>query len=124
MFSLATDFKNYSEFTPHQRHERELDTMLKQLVAYVGRDAFLEGARRYFKRNAYGNTKLGDLLSVLEETSGRDMASWSRAWLQTAGVNSLTPQVLLDPEGRIDELAVVRFRGGLVQSIRYGRTPE
>ncbi|MFD0069976.1 M1 family aminopeptidase, partial [Streptomyces sp. NPDC127574] len=43
-------------------------SVLKQLVAYVGQDAFLEGARRYFKRNAYGNTRLGDLLSVLEET--------------------------------------------------------
>jgi aminopeptidase N len=83
-------------------------SVLKQLVAYVGQDAFLEGARRYFKRNAYGNTRLGDLLSVLEETSGRDMSAWSRAWLQTAGVNSLTPQVLLDAEGRIDELAVVQ----------------
>ncbi|WP_320784436.1 aminopeptidase N [Streptomyces sp. CRN 30] len=83
-------------------------SVLKQLVAYVGRDAFLEGARRYFKRHAYGNTRLGDLLSVLEETSGRDMAAWSRSWLQTAGVNSLTPQVLLDAEGRIDELAIVQ----------------
>ncbi|MPY63317.1 aminopeptidase N [Streptomyces spongiae] len=83
-------------------------SVLKQLVAYVGRDAFLEGARRYFKRNAYGNTRLGDLLSVLEETSGRDMATWSRAWLQTAGVNSLTPQVLLDGEGRVGELAIVQ----------------
>ncbi|MGW1746467.1 aminopeptidase N [Streptomyces sp. NPDC002092] len=83
-------------------------SVLKQLVAYVGQDAFLEGARRYFKRNAYGNTRLGDLLSVLEETSGRDMASWARKWLQTAGVNSLTPQVLLDAEGRVDELAVLQ----------------
>ncbi|WP_128376673.1 aminopeptidase N [Streptomyces cavernae] len=83
-------------------------SVLKQLVAYVGRDAFLEGARRYFKRHAYGNTELGDLLSVLEETSGRDLAAWSRAWLQTAGVNSLTPQVLLDAEGRVDELAVLQ----------------
>ncbi|MFF8099183.1 aminopeptidase N [Streptomyces sp. NPDC016640] len=83
-------------------------SVLKQLVAYVGQDAFLEGARRYFKRHAYGNTRLGDLLSVLEETSGRDMAAWSRAWLQTAGVNSLTPQVLLDTEGRIEELAVLQ----------------
>ncbi|MEU9972716.1 aminopeptidase N [Streptomyces sp. NPDC051014] len=83
-------------------------SVLKQLVAYVGQDAFLEGARRYFKRNAYGNTRLGDLLSVLEETSGRDMGAWSRKWLQTAGVNSLTPQVLLAADGRIDELAVVQ----------------
>ncbi|MCL8014806.1 aminopeptidase N [Streptomyces sp. AS02] len=83
-------------------------SVLKQLVAYVGQDAFLEGARRYFKRHAYGNTRLGDLLSVLEETSGRDMGAWARSWLQTAGVNSLTPQVLLDGEGRVSELAVLQ----------------
>ncbi|MGW0130169.1 aminopeptidase N [Streptomyces sp. NPDC003299] len=88
-------------------------SVLKQLVAYVGQDAFLEGARRYFKRHAYGNTRLGDLLAVLEETSGRDMGAWARSWLQTAGVNTLTPQVLLDTEGgRIAELAVVQEAAG------------
>ncbi|MFD5475467.1 aminopeptidase N [Streptomyces sp. NPDC127105] len=83
-------------------------SVLKQLVAYVGQDAFLEGARRYFKRHAYGNTRLGDLLAVLEETSGRDMGAWARSWLQTAGVNSLTPQVVLGADGRIEELAVIQ----------------
>ncbi|MEV5201088.1 aminopeptidase N [Streptomyces sp. NPDC053720] len=83
-------------------------SVLKQLVAYVGREAFLEGARRYFKKHAYGNTQLGDLLSVLTETSGRDMAAWSRSWLQTAGVNSLTPVVTYDAAGRITELAVLQ----------------
>ncbi|MGW0787375.1 aminopeptidase N [Streptomyces sp. NPDC002911] len=83
-------------------------SVLKQLVAYVGRDAFLEGARRYFKQHAYGNTRLGDLLSVLAETSGRDMTAWSRAWLQTAGVNVLTPVVAYDGEGRIAELSVAQ----------------
>ncbi|MEU1487340.1 aminopeptidase N [Streptomyces sp. NPDC005752] len=83
-------------------------SVLKQLVAYVGRDAFLEGARRYFKQHAFGNTRLGDLLSVLAETSGRDMTAWSRAWLQTAGVNVLTPVVTYDGEGRIAELAVTQ----------------
>jgi aminopeptidase N len=82
-------------------------SVLKQLVAYVGQDAFLEGARRYFKRHAYGNTRLGDLLSALGETSGRDMSAWARSWLQTAGVNSLTPQVLLEGS-RVLELAVLQ----------------
>ncbi|WP_405890667.1 aminopeptidase N [Streptomyces sp. NBC_00133] len=81
-------------------------SVLKQLVAYVGQDAFLEGARRYFKRHAYGNTRLADLLLVLEEVSGRDMASWSRSWLETAGVNSLTPVATYDAGDRITELAV------------------
>jgi len=83
-------------------------SVLKQLVAYVGREAFFEGARQYFKRHAFGNTVLGDLLGVLEETSGRDLSAWSAAWLQTAGVNSLTPQVTADAEGRITELAVLQ----------------
>ncbi|MFI1400026.1 aminopeptidase N [Streptomyces sp. NPDC020681] len=83
-------------------------SVLKQLVAYVGQDAFLEGARRYFKRHAYGNTRLGDLLSVLEETSGRDMAAWSRSWLETAGVNSLTPVATCDAGDRITELAITQ----------------
>ncbi|MEV0091573.1 aminopeptidase N [Streptomyces sp. NPDC050738] len=83
-------------------------SVLKQLVAYVGQDAFLEGARRYFKRHEYGNTRLGDLLAVLEETSGRDMTTWSQSWLQTAGVNSLTPVVTYDAAGKITELAVVQ----------------
>ncbi|MEW5630521.1 aminopeptidase N [Streptomyces hydrogenans] len=83
-------------------------SVLKQLVAYVGRDAFLEGARRYFKRHAYGNTRLADLLAVLEETSGRDMKAWSKSWLQTSGVNVLAPEVTYDAEGRITELAVLQ----------------
>ncbi|MFD4624128.1 aminopeptidase N [Streptomyces sp. NPDC058475] len=107
-------------------------SVLKQLVAYVGQNAFLEGARRYFKRNAYGNTRLGDLLSVLEETSGRDMAAWARSWLQTAGVNSLTPQVILSPEGRVTELAILQdapeshpeLRPHRVAVGLYRRSPE
>jgi aminopeptidase N len=80
--------------------------VLKQLVAYVGQDAFFEAARRYFRRHAYGNTELADLLSVLDETSGRDMAAWSAAWLETAGVNSLTPEPGYTADGRIAALAV------------------
>ncbi|MEV4949306.1 aminopeptidase N [Streptomyces sp. NPDC053755] len=103
-------------------------SVLKQLVAYAGRDAFLEGARRYFKRHAYGNTRLTDLLSVLEETSGRDMKAWSRSWLQTSGVNTLTPVLTYDAEGRITELAVVQdgeeLRPHRVRVGLYGLSPE
>jgi len=34
MFSLFTDFKNFSQFAPDARHEPELNTMLQQLVAW------------------------------------------------------------------------------------------
>ncbi len=83
-------------------------SVLKQLVAYAGREAFLEGARRYFQRHAYGNTRLADLLAVLEETSGRSMAEWAEAWLRTAGVNALTPRLEYTADGRIAELTVTQ----------------
>ncbi|WP_309064475.1 aminopeptidase N [Microbacterium sp.] len=72
--------------------------VLKQLVAFVGEDAFFEGARRYFVAHAFGNTTLSDLLDTLEEVSGHDMREWSRAWLQTSGVAALHLET--DAEGR------------------------
>ena len=53
-------------------------SVVKQLVAYVGRENFLAGVRRYFAAHAWGNATLADLLAALEETSGRDLAAWSR----------------------------------------------
>ncbi len=80
-------------------------SVLKQLVAYVGRDAFRDGLRGYFARHAWGNTTLQDLLTELERTSGRDLSRWSTLWLETAGVNTLRPQVEVE-DGLITALTV------------------
>jgi aminopeptidase N len=80
--------------------------VLKQLVAYVGRDNFLAGVRDYFGKHAWGNATLADLLSSLEQASGRDLASWSKSWLETAGVNTLRPSYELDEDGRFSSFAV------------------
>jgi aminopeptidase N len=63
--------------------------VLKQLVAWVGDEAFFKGVEAYFKRHAYGNTELVDFLAALEESSGRELRSWSGLWLERAGVNTL-----------------------------------
>ncbi|MEV0845760.1 aminopeptidase N [Streptomyces sp. NPDC049954] len=81
-------------------------SVLKQLVAYVGMDEFFQGVQAYFKRHAFGNTRLTDLLGALEETSGRDLSTWARKWLQTAGINILRPVIDVDTEGRITSFAV------------------
>ena len=64
-------------------------SVLKQLVAYVGEEAFFAGARRYFAEHAFGNTTLDELLRALERASGRDLGAWSRAWLLTTGMSHL-----------------------------------
>ncbi|MGV4981832.1 aminopeptidase N [Streptomyces sp. NRAIS4] len=81
-------------------------SVLKQLVAYVGQDEFFKGVQAYFKRHAFGNTRLSDLLGALEETSGRDLKTWSRKWLETAGINILRPEVATDASGVITSFAV------------------
>ena len=68
---------------------------LRQLVAWVGEEEFLAGVRSYFTKHAWGNTELRDLLAELEETSGRDLTSWTHEWLQTSGVNMLRPEIAL-----------------------------
>ncbi|CAN5382878.1 aminopeptidase N [soil metagenome] len=82
-------------------------SVLKQLVAYVGRDAFTGGLRAYFAKHAWGNTTLADLLTELEATSGSDLGEWSRLWLQTAGVNTMTPDVSVT-DGVITSAVIVQ----------------
>jgi aminopeptidase N len=82
--------------------------VIKQLVAYVGYDNFLAGVRKYFAAHSYGNATLADLLSALEETSGRDLGTWSREWLETAGVNTLRPSYSVDAEGRFTAFSVLQ----------------
>jgi aminopeptidase N len=71
-------------------------SVLKQLVAWVGREQTLEAMKAYFARHAFGNTELSDFLRALEETSGRDLDAWSKEWLETAGVNTLRPEATVD----------------------------
>ncbi len=83
-------------------------SVLKQLVAYVGQAEFLTGLRAYFRRHAYGNTRLADLLAPLAEASGRDLSAWSTEWLETAGVNTLRPAVDVDVDGAITAVSVLQ----------------
>jgi len=81
-------------------------SVLKQLVAYVGREEFLAGVQRYFRKHEYGNTTLADLLGPLSEASGRDLSAWAEQWLQTSQVNTLRPVYTLDEDGRYSSFAI------------------
>ncbi|MCT2586864.1 aminopeptidase N [Actinophytocola gossypii] len=81
-------------------------SVLKQLVAYVGEQNFLSGLRVYFAKHAWGNATLGDLLSALEEASGRDLSWWSAQWLETTGLNALRPRFEVDASGAFRSFAI------------------
>jgi aminopeptidase N len=51
---------------------------------------------------------LADLLHELEQSSGRDLTSWSRVWLQTASLNTLAPEVEVDADGVVTALRIAQ----------------
>ncbi|NLG55632.1 MAG: aminopeptidase N, partial [Rhodococcus sp.] len=86
-------------------------SVLKQLVAYVGRDAFFRGAQQYFRDHAFGNTTLDDLLTALSESSGRDLREWSRAWLETTGMSTVSwdGDAIVQTDPRPHRIAIGRY---------------
>jgi aminopeptidase N len=82
-------------------------SVLKQLVAWVGQEPFMRGVSSYFKKHAYQNTELSDLLKELEAESGRDLSEWSKLWLETAGVNLLVPEIK-ETGGVIESFSIVQ----------------
>ncbi|MEY4450938.1 MAG: hypothetical protein RLZZ380_59 [Actinomycetota bacterium] len=83
-------------------------SVLKQLAAWVGREPFAAGVAEYFKKHAFGNTVLADLLAELEKSSGRDLSAWSKQWLETAGVNKLELDLSVDDSGVIIKFDVLQ----------------
>jgi len=98
-------------------------SVLKQLVAWVGEDAFVEALRSYFRKHAWGNASLDDLMAEVAAASGRDTAAWTRGWLGTAGTDVLALEdgvlTATGPDGaaprphRLDVGAYVRDGDGL-----------
>ena len=96
-------------------------SVLKQLVAWVGREPFMQGVHDYFVKHHHSNTELPDLLTELEARSGRDLTGWSQLWLETAGVNTLRPVFELDDAGRFTSFAIAQSATADYPTIRPHR---
>ncbi|MBB1483916.1 aminopeptidase N [Tessaracoccus sp. MC1865] len=82
---------------------------LTQLVHFVGLPAFLAGSRRYFTAHAFSSATLADFIDALAAETDRNLSTWSAAWLQTAGHDTLSATVLAEPgDGTVRELVVHR----------------
>ncbi|WP_354642745.1 aminopeptidase N [Kitasatospora camelliae] len=79
---------------------------LRQLVAWLGDDAFFDGINAYFARHRFGNAELEDFLDALADASGRDVRGWADAWLRTSGVDTLRLDVKREGE-RVTSAEVV-----------------
>ena len=82
-------------------------SVLKQLVAAIGREGFRDGMRHYFRTHAWGNTTLAQFLAALSHGAGRDLEEWSQLWLEQAGLNTLTAEWEA-PDGRVSAFTVAQ----------------
>jgi aminopeptidase N len=97
-------------------------SVLRQLVAWVGDEAFLRGTRTFFHAHKFGNATLADLLDALSAASGRDLAGWAEVWLRRSQVNTLRPEVTIGPGGRYEAVTVVQSAPPEHPTLRPHRT--
>ncbi|HJV09439.1 MAG TPA: aminopeptidase N, partial [Acidimicrobiales bacterium] len=81
---------------------------LKQLVAWVGQDAFRQGVQQYFRKFEWRNAELADFLAALEQASGRKLTEWSEEWLRTAGVNTMKADFSSGEDDTYESFAIVQ----------------
>ncbi|WP_446210986.1 aminopeptidase N [Micromonospora sp. IBSANI012] len=83
-------------------------SVLRQLVAWLGDEAFLAGLNAHFAAHRFGNATLADLLASLSSASGRDLTDWAERWLRRPQVNTLRMETAVDANGRWVDAALVQ----------------
>ena len=95
-------------------------SVIRQLIAHIGDEAFVAGVAEHLRTHQFGNGDLAQFLAAMESASGRSLAGWSAAWLETAGADRLalhdgvltrTPPAA-HPADRPHTLDVAAFAGG------------
>jgi len=74
--------------------------VMRQLERLIGADAMRDGLRAYLKQFQFGNATWLDLVQVLDDRTERDLAAWSRVWVEEAGRPLLRTEWETNPEGR------------------------
>jgi aminopeptidase N len=64
-------------------------SVLRQLMATIGEDAFADGLETYFGRYAWGNATLSDFLGSLGRAAGRSLEEWADGWIRTKGTDTI-----------------------------------
>ena len=106
-----------------RRHHLRQGRLGAQAARRLGRHRrVLRRRRGSTSRSTSGATpSCRDLLAELETTSGRELATWAKKWLETAGVNTLAPEIATDAHG-IDHAFRDRCRRPRPTTRRSART--
>jgi aminopeptidase N len=67
--------------------------VMRQLEQMLGPEELREGLRTYLTRFAFRNATWNELIEILDERTSRDLAAWSRAWVDEAGRPTVTTRL-------------------------------
>ncbi|WP_394276616.1 aminopeptidase N [Luteococcus sp.] len=73
--------------------------VLRQLLAWMGADAFWDGLREHIRRHAFATATMADLVDCWRAQGVEDLDEWLEAWLGTTGQDRLQAVVL---DGRVE----------------------
>ena len=76
---------------------------INQVAYYVGDDILKQGMKDYFSKYAMKNTLMSDFMECFQKAAKSknmevDLEKWMASWLQTGGVNTLSP-IIEEKEG-------------------------
>jgi aminopeptidase N len=73
--------------------------VMRQLEMIMGAVPFRDGLREYLSANRFGNATWLDLVRTLDARTPRDLAAWSRAWVEERGRPAITTRVRMGADG-------------------------
>ena len=91
--------------------------VMRQLELLLGEAALRDGLRTYLERYAFGNASWPDLIEILDAETDRDLAAWSRRWIDEPGRPTILASRLTTPDST---LPGVRFEQ--IDPLGQGRT--
>jgi aminopeptidase N len=84
-------------------------SLMKQLDFYLGEGGFQKGLQIYFNRHRFSNSSLQDFILALEEGSGKNLSRWTKEWLRSKGLNTVS----FRPVCQGDRLFKIHFEQGI-----------
>ena len=94
--------------------------VMRQLERLVGAGRAARRPPRATSSSSHSGTRPGcDLITVLDERTDRDLAAWSRVWVEEAGRPQITTEISATPEGRVGRLTFVQSDPQAPRALRW-----
>ncbi|WP_397447524.1 M1 family metallopeptidase [Polaribacter sp. R77954] len=80
--------------------------MMRQLEYLLGQDAFKEGVQEYIKTYQNTNADWGDLVSILDKKSTKDIKIWSDVWVNSSSRPIFYEEIETNKKGNITKFII------------------